>query len=126
MLGALMLVGCNSGITQTEEVCASSRATMAFFADCLRRNYATLSGGAPGQSDLGALYLAAAEFQESQVAEGRKTDAIAMLELAAFRARVLAPIEKQRQDQELQNVLKAIQSASNSGSQSGQGRSRFK
>jgi hypothetical protein len=131
VFGALALAGCSSGITQTEEVCASSRARVAVFADCLRRNYATLSSGSTGQGDLGALYLAAAEFQEAQVAEGRVTDAMAMLELADFRTRVLAPVENQRRDQEFQNVLKAIQSAANSGGQSGnsapaQGRSRYK
>jgi hypothetical protein len=131
MFGALTLAGCSSGITQTEQVCASSRVRVAVFADCLRRNYAMLSNGSTGQSDLGALYLAAAEFQEAQVAEGRETDAVAMLELADFRTRVLAPIENQRRDQELQNVLKAIQSASKSGGQSGysassQGSSRYR
>jgi hypothetical protein len=131
LFGVLAQAGCSSGITQTDEVCASSRVKVASFADCLRRNYAMLSSGSPGQSDLGALYLAAAEFQAAQVAEGRKTDAMAMFELADWRTRVLTPIENQRRDQELQNVMKAIQSAANSGGQSGnsasaQGRSRYK
>jgi hypothetical protein len=65
------------------------------------------------------LYLAAAEFKTAEVAGGRETDAMAMFDLANFRTRVLAPMEQQRRDQEFQNVMKAIQSSSNSGGQSG-------
>ena len=129
LLGSSLLASCSSGITQTDQVCAYSRTTVAAFADCLRSNYATLSNGSSGQSDLGALYLAAAEFKAAEVASGRETDAMAMLELANFRTRALAPIEQKRRDQEFQNVMKAIQSAANSGassgrSASGQSRSR--
>jgi hypothetical protein len=129
LLGSSVLPSCSSGITQTDQVCANSRVTVAAFANCLRSNYATLSNGSSGQGDLGALYLAAAEYQAAEVASGRETDAMAMLELANFRTRVLAPIEQKRRDQEFQNVMKAIQSAANSGgssgrSSSGQSRSR--
>ena len=85
IFGALTLAGCSSGITQTEEVCASSRVRVAVLI-VSAKTCGMLSSGSTGQSDLGALYLAAAEFQEAQVAEGRETDAMAMLELADFNA----------------------------------------
>jgi hypothetical protein len=119
LLGSSTLASCSSGITQTDQVCAHSRATVAAFADCLRSNYGTLSNGSSDQSDLGALYLAAAEYQAAEVASGRETDAMAMFELANFRTRVLAPMEQQRRNQELQNMMKAIQSAANSAGPSG-------
>jgi hypothetical protein len=129
LLGSSALASCSSGIAQTDQICSHSRVTVAAFADCLRSNYATLSNGSSGQSDLGALYLAAAEYEVAEVASGRETDAMAMFELANFRMRVLAPIEQKRRDEEFQNVMKAIQSAANSGgtsgrSASGQSRSR--
>lgn len=117
--GYLALAGCSSGITQADQICTSSRISVAAFVDCLRSNYGTLSNGSSGQSDLGALYLAAAEYKATEVAGGGETDAMAMLELANFRTRVFAPMEQQRRDQEFQNVMKAIQGAGNSGSPSG-------
>ncbi len=54
--GYLALAGCSSGITQADQICTSSRISVAAFVDCLRSNYGTLSNGSSGQSDLGALY----------------------------------------------------------------------
>jgi hypothetical protein len=119
LLGSLALAGCNSGIKQTEQLCASTRVTAASYADCLRVNYATLTSGSPSDSDLGALYLAAAEYEAAQVAAGRIDDRGAMLELAGFRSNVIASIEQKRRDQDFQNVVKALQSSGNSGGQSG-------
>jgi hypothetical protein len=119
LLGSLALAGCDSGIRQTEQVCAGTRITAASYANCLRANYATLTSGSPSDSDLGALYLAAAEYMAAQVAVGRTDDSMAMLELAKFRSDVIAPIEKKRHDQDLQNFVKALQSSVNSGGQSG-------
>src|SRR5690349_18761720 len=74
LMGSLALAGCNSGIRQTEQICASTRVTASSYADCLRVNYATLTSGSPSDSDLGALYLAAAEYEAAQVAAGRTDD----------------------------------------------------
>jgi hypothetical protein len=119
LLGSLALAGCASGIKQTEQLCAPTRGSAASYADCLRVNYATLTSGSPSDSDLGALYLAEAEYMAAQVAAGRTDDSMAMLELAKFRSNVIAQIEQKRRDQNLQTLVKALQSSGNSGGQSG-------
>jgi hypothetical protein len=111
LAGALALSACTSGIKAADQACSPSRVTAAAFADCLRSNYATLTGGASDQSDLGGLYLAAAELQAAMVANGSETDAQAMFALADYRMRVLAPMEQKRRDADLQKVLQALQSS---------------
>lgn len=117
LLGAL--AGCHSGIQQTEQLCAGTRVTAASYADCLRVNYATLTSGSSGNSDLGALYLAAAEYEAAQVAAGRTDDRMAMLELARFRTDVIASMEQKRRDQDFQAFVKAMQSNGSATGQSG-------
>jgi hypothetical protein len=112
--GVLALAGCTSGVKIAEEACARSLVTAAAFADCLRSNYAALTGGLD-QSDLGELYLAAAEYQAAMVAAGQETDAQAMLELASYRTSVLAPMEASRREASFKKALQAMQAGSSNG-----------
>jgi hypothetical protein len=119
LLTALAMFGCASGIERVEEACAHHRASAAAYAGCLRSNYAILNSGPAGEQHISGIYLAAAEYQAAAVASGQRTDAEAMLELAAFNASVLAPAIQKQRDAAIRSAMQALQQPDGRG---GQGR----
>jgi hypothetical protein len=120
LLGGLSVAGCTSGIRQTDQMCADSRASVILLTNCLRQNYATLTSGPTGQSELGSLYLAKAEAEADGVMSGRITNAQAMLELAQFRTDHIAPLERKWQQEDVDNFMKSLQSNDSKTASSGQ------
>jgi hypothetical protein len=122
LLGGLSVAGCTSGIRQTDKMCSDSRDSVVTFTNCLRQNYATLTSGPNSQSDLGSLYLAKAEAEAAGVLSGRINNEEAMLELARYRTEYIAPLERQRAQEDVDNFMKSLHSndskSASSGSQS--------